>query len=183
MKDLILAAVKDTGIEPEALEAFISVESSGKGFIDGKLIIQFEPAYFRKRQPFAPSGKWSVNKVERQSAEWEAFNNAFKINPTSAMESTSIGLPQIMGAHWARLGYSSVGEMWDDFKTSEEAQIKALVRFILTDKRLHNAIVGKDWHKVAMYYNGQGYAAFAFKQGREPYNISLKNAYEKYKGA
>lgn len=32
------------------------------------------------------------------------------------MKSTSIGLGQIMGFHYALLGYKTVGEMWDDAK-------------------------------------------------------------------
>lgn len=184
VKDLVLSAIKDTGskIEPAALLAFISVESGGKGFDSktGKPLIQFEPHWFKKKAPYAPSGQWSVNKVERQEAEWKAFSEAFKLNPDAAMESTSIGLPQIMGFHWQRLGYKSVGHLWDDFKVGELRQIKALIKFIETDKRLLKALLEKDWHKVAMIYNGAGYALVALKYGREPYNVSMKKEYEKW---
>jgi hypothetical protein len=167
--------------EIEMLEAFIEVESGGKGFDSktGKILIQFEPAWFKRKVPYAPSGKWSVNKVDVQSKEWEAFNDAFKIDPNGAMESTSIGLPQIMGFHWKKLGYSSVGTMWDDFKVSETNQIKALVKFIDTDKMLLKAMKEKDWHKIASIYNGSGYKELAERLGREPYDISLRKAYEK----
>src|SRR5690606_21944769 len=85
----------------EVLLAIIEVETPGRGFdvITGKILIQFEPSWFRRHEPYAPSGKWSVNKVDVQSKEWIAFNDAWKINPDSAMKSTSIGLPQIMGFH------------------------------------------------------------------------------------
>lgn len=181
----IKTAIKKTGtdIELAVLQAFISVESGGRGFdkATGKILIQFEPHWFKKKAPYAPSGNWSVNKVDVQSKEWLAFNEAFRINPEAAMESTSIGLPQIMGFHWKRLGYDSVGAMWDDFKESTLNQIAALITFIETDRRLKQAMLDKDWHKVAMFYNGAGYAALAHKLGREPYNISLQKAYEKYK--
>jgi len=182
MCELALKSYPDSGIELAALLAFISVESGGKGFAPdtGKIMIQFEPAWFKKKAEFAPSGDWSLNKVERQAAEWKAFNNAFSINPDAAMESTSIGLPQIMGFHWKRLGYSSVGAMWDDFKVGELRQIKALIKFILTDERLKSALVNKDWHRVAAIYNGAGYKALAEKYGREPYDESLRKAYLKY---
>lgn len=173
----------DTKIDINVLKAIIEVETGGKGFSDtGKIIIQFEPAWFKKKAPFAPSGAWSVNKIDVQSKEWEAFNNAFSINPTAAMESTSIGLPQIMGFHWSRLGYKSVGAMWDDFKTGLKAQVKALVMFLETDSRLIKAVNEKDWHIVASIYNGSGYAEMAKRIGREPYNISLEKAYNKYSG-
>lgn len=168
--------------EPAALAAFIEVESGGKGFgNDGKILIQFEPHYFRKRQPYAPSGAWSVNKVDVQSKEWVAFNNAFSINQNSAMESTSIGLGQIMGAHWKRLGYATVGAMWDDAKKSLEKQVWQIAKFIDTDKNLKSALKTGDWHKVATIYNGAGYKDIARKYGREPYNISMAKAYGKYK--
>lgn len=184
IKDLVLNAIKDTGsqIEPAALLAFIAVESGGKGFDSktGKILIQFEPHWFKKKSPYTPSGQWSVNKVERQEAEWKAFNEAFRLNADAAMESTSIGLPQIMGFHWKRLGYESVGKMWDDFKSGELKQIKALIKFIETDKRLNRALIDKDWGHVALIYNGAGYKIIAQKYGREPYDLSMQREYGKW---
>lgn len=171
------------GYEPEMFKAFLDVESGGKGFdtATGKILIQFEPHWFRRKEPYAPSGLWSVNKVDVQSKEWPAFNSAFAISPESAMECTSIGLPQIMGFHWRLLGYSSVGAMWDDFKKGEFEQVQALARFIKGTPELDKAIKEKDYHNIAYIYNGSQYAAMAKKWGREPYNISLRKAYEKYK--
>lgn len=179
-KEDVKSCANSIFIEYAALMAFIATESPMQGFQNGKLLIQFEPAWFRKKEPFAPSGKWSVNKVDVQSKEWDAFNNAFSIDQESAMESTSIGLPQIMGFHWKRLGYKSVGEMWDDFKTGEVAHIKALCQFIVSDRKLYTAIKNREWHSVATLYNGSGYMALAKKIGREPYNITLANNYSLY---
>lgn len=169
--------------EPAALAAFIEVESGGKGFdsATGKILIQFEPHYFKKQAPYAPSGAWSVNKVDVQSREWIAFNDAFAKNQKAAMESASIGLGQIMGIHWKRLGYKSVGEMWDDAKKGLERQVWQIAKFIETDKNLQTALRIGDWHKVATIYNGSGYMAIAKKYGREPYNLSMAKAYGKYK--
>lgn len=162
-----------TKLDPLMLESFIQVESGGKGFEkDGKLVIQFEPYHFRKR-----TGKIINNIVDVQSKEWIAFNEAFKINPDAAMESTSIGLPQIMGFHWKRLGYASVGAMWDDFKQGEDQQVLALVKFIETDLRLKQAMIKKDFEAIANIYNGADWANIAKKYGREPYPIAIKNAY------
>lgn len=171
-------------VEQEALTAFVQVESGGKGFdaTTGKLIIQFEPSWFRKKAPYAPSGAWSVNGVERQSREWIAFNDAFRINPDAAMESTSIGLGQVMGFHYKRLGYSTVGEMWDDAKKGDDRQIFQMAEFIRTDPRLMKALKDKNWHLVATYYNGAGYKALAKKIGREPYDVSMRKAYDRLKG-
>lgn len=173
----------DTNIEYATLKAFLEVESGGKGFDyeTGKIIIQFEPAWFRKKAPYTPSGLWSLNKIERQKAEWLAFNDAFSKHPKAAMESTSIGLGQIMGFHWKRLGYKNVDELWDDAKKGEYNQVLQIVKFIKTDAVLHNAILSKNWHQVALSYNGKGYLKLARRIGREPYNISLRKAYDKYK--
>lgn len=171
------------GVEPEALRAFIDVESSGQGFDTetGKIIIQFEPVWFRRHEPFAPSGAWSMNKVERQAKEWAAFNDAWSINPDSAMKSTSIGMGQVMGFHFERLGYKTVGEMWDDAKRGEERQIHQMAEFINTDRKLWTAIRTKDWHTVALRYNGAKYQELAIKWGRTPYNISMAEAYARHK--
>lgn len=169
-------------VEPEALAAFVEVESGGKGFDEttGRIIIQFEPSWFRKFEPYAPSGAWNVNGVEQQAKEWIAFNDAWKISPQSAMLATSIGLGQIMGFHWKRLGYSSVGEMWDDAKSGEDRQIYQMAEFIRTDPTLIDAIKRKDWHTIAVRYNGAGYMKIAEKYGREAYNISMEKAYLKF---
>ena len=179
----ILNQARRIGVEPEALAAFIDVESGGKGFDEstGKILIQFEPQWFRKFEPYAPSGKWSVNGIERQKKEWESFNDAWKISPQSAMMATSIGIGQVMGLHWKRLGYYSVNEMWDDAKKGEDRQIFQMAEYIRTDPVLIDALRRKDWHTVATRYNGARYKEMAKKWGREPYDISMKKAYEKYK--
>ncbi len=170
-------------LEAAALAAFIEVETGGRGFDSGtgKIMIQFEPSWFKKKAPYAPSGKWSVNKVDVQRKEWDAFNDAYTKNPNAAMESTSIGLGQIMGFHYKRLGFASVGAMWDHAKKSLENQIWQICKFIETDDKLKYAIKTGDWFTVAKIYNGAGFLALARKYGREPYNISLAKAYGKYK--
>ena len=77
--EIIIKVAKEFGYEDAALASFIETETGGKGFdkTTGKIIIQFEPAWFRKKAPYTPSGAWSVNKVDVQSKEWIAFNDAF----------------------------------------------------------------------------------------------------------
>lgn len=180
---IVKAIAIKRNLEPAALASFIEVESGSKGFDDktGKILIQFEPVWMKRLAPYTPSGAWSVNKVDVQSKEWIAFNDAFGKNPLKAMEATSVGMGQIMGFHWKRLGYASVGDMWDDAKKGIEQQIDQIARFILSDKKLLYALKVGDWHTVASIYNGAEYAKMAKKWGREPYNISMAKAYGKYK--
>ena len=146
------------GIPISSVKAIDSVESNGMGFDpkNGKLIIQFEPHYFKIISRLV-SGVWASNKVDVQSKEWEAFNDAFKRNPAAAMESCSIGRMQVMGEHWRRLGFKSVGEMWDFAKKSEANQLWLGLKFIQTDTSLFLALLKKDWKEVARRYNGKNY--------------------------
>jgi len=185
MKEIVQQITKEFGYEWESVMSFLNVETGGRGFDTktAKLIIQFEPVWFRKKEPYAPSGKWSVNKVDVQVQEWIAFNDAFKMRPLSAMSSTSIGIGQVMGGHWRRLGYSSVGAMWDDAKKGLERQIWQVCQFIKTDPQLEKALKRHDWNAVAYLYNGPKYKELAIKWGRTPYNISMKLEYTQLKQA
>ncbi|MEA4976002.1 MAG: N-acetylmuramidase domain-containing protein [Paludibacter sp.] len=183
----LLQIIKDTAVsfnqdwEPAA--AFIEVESGGEGFDPktGRILIQFEPAWFRKQAPYAPSGAWSVNKVDVQRQEWFAFNDAWNKDKEAALKSTSIGLGQIMGFHYKRLGYQTAGEMWDDAKKGLHRQVWQIFKFIETDARLQAALQKKDWATVATIYNGPKFRELAKKYGRVPYDISMKESYEKFK--
>lgn len=171
------------GVDAAALASFIMTETGGKGFDEktGKILIQFEPKWFKRQVPYVPSGKWSVNKVDVQSKEWIAFNDAFAKNDDGAMRSTSIGLGQIMGFHFKRLGFKSVGEMWDHAKKSLENQVWQICQFIQTDRDLKQAIIFKNWHKIATIYNGEAYLEIAKRIPREPYNITMEKNYAKFK--
>ena len=153
-----------SGYEYAALMAVLRVESGGMGFASdtGKIIIQFEPSWFKRKSPYTPSGLWSQNGVERQSAEWIAFNDAYRRNPTAAMESTSIGLMQVMGFHYKMLGFKTVGEMWDFAKESEINQFALGVKYIKSIPACDRALKNKDWRIFAYYYNGQQYEKFNY---------------------
>lgn len=187
--DIVKQAVEKSGTKIPLcrLLAFIEVESGGKGFDErtGKIILQLEPHIFSKATgiPRSTSNqyKWDENKVDVQSKEWEAFNDAFKINPEEAMKATSWGLPQIMGFNHKQAGYASVGAMLDDFKAGELAQVLALIRFITANPKLYKAVLEGDYETVASCYNGSQHRALALKNGWKPYPDKLKEAEEKYK--
>ena len=167
---------KKYALEFASIKAIIEVESGGIGFSSdtGKIIIQFEPTWFKRLSPYTPSGLWSVNGVERQSKEWAAFNDAFAKNPKGGMESTSIGLMQIMGFHWYELGFKSVDEMWDFAKESEANQLELGLMFININHKMYEALKTNDFAKFAYYYNGSQYQKFN-------YDKRIELAYNKYK--
>lgn len=179
------------GLTPAIFHAFIEVESGGHGFDQktGKIVIQFEPHIFAryldqygiKYTMSSVNRKYTIktdkgvitNGVEGQVSEWIAFSTAFKINQKAALLSTSIGLSQVMGFNHAKLGYATVNEMWDDFKTGEYAQVKGMANFIKNTRGLLDALKRKDWHRAAYLYNGPAYA-------KHKYHIKLEKAYNKY---
>ena len=158
----------ENGYEFRVLKSIIQVESGQHGFdaVTGKIIIQFEPAWFRRLYKdwaaHTLHTTWQSNKVGNQAAEWIAFNSAFAINAEAAMKSTSIGMMQLMGFHYAETGYKTVGDLWDFAKESERNQVLLALKWIKTVRPLHLAIKNKDWPKIAYYYNGKNYQAFHY---------------------
>jgi hypothetical protein len=168
MEKLLKKQIEDLALKYELtyadVKAIVDVESGGIGFATdtGKIIIQFEPSWFKRKSPYTPSGLWSQNGVERQSKEWIAFNDAFAKNPNAAMQSTSIGLMQVMGFHYAELGFKTVGEMWDFAKISEANQLELGLKFIKSDIKMYNALKTNDFAIFAYHYNGSQYKKFNY---------------------
>jgi hypothetical protein len=158
----------NNGYEYRVLKSIIQVESGQHGFhpVTGKIIIQFEPAWFRRlckdREVATRRTTWQSNQVGNQAAEWKAFNSAFAVNADAAMKSTSIGMMQLMGLHYAETGFKTVGEMWDFAKESEHNQVWLAIKWMKTVRPLDLAIKNKDWQKIAYYYNGANYRAFCY---------------------
>lgn len=194
-KQQITEIAKNIGLSYSVFAAFIEVESGGNGFDPetGKIIIQFEPHIFareltarkidhslhsavkgsRKYYTIEAKGLKIMNGVEGQAAEWVAFNTAFKIHKDSALLSTSIGLSQVMGFNYAKLGYGSVGEMWDAFKKGEYQQVQGMAMFIKNTPGLLRALTRKDWKTAAKLYNGSYYWV-------NKYDQKLERAYNRY---
>lgn len=146
------------GIELRALKAVLKVESSGSGFgKNGKVKIQFEPYHFKKY-----TGIRIQNGVENQKAEYEAYFKAVEIDLQSAMLSTSWGLGQIMGFNYKAAGYKLLDNMVLSFNASEYYQLKGMLNFIKSNKKLYKALKNKDWATFARYYNGKYYARFKY---------------------
>jgi hypothetical protein len=165
------------GLSYASLKAIVEVESGGIGFANdtGKIIIQFEPSWFKRKSPYTPSGLWSQNGVERQSKEWIAFNDAFAKNPNAAMQSTSIGLMQVMGFHFGELGFKTVGAMWDFAKKSEANQLELGLKFIKSDSKMYNGLKNNDFAIFAYHYNGEQYKKFNYDNRiQAAYNKALQ---------
>lgn len=204
----IIAAARKQRIEPAAARAVLEVEANGRGFsaVTGRILIQFEPAWFERLLPASVKtainlalnarkiGKtlspeevalllnWTTvqgNRVQDQTAEYKAFNAAFALHGATAMKSTSWGLGQLMGFHFQRLGFGSVGEMVDYCKLGEAQQFELTLRFICTDPALFKAINAHDWNAFAYRYNGSRYKGDP-RIREDDYDYKLERAYAKF---
>ena len=165
--------------------AVLCVESRGKGFEQNngdRLIIRFENHKFWKfwgkhhaqqyRQHFTYNPKkvwtehqWRANPADpwqgfhgQQSKEWQVFEFARSLDENAAMQSISMGAPQIMGFHFERIGYQSVVEMFDAFSLGIPAHIDGLFDFFNHTMRQH--LRDQAFENFAALYNGSGQKAF-----------------------
>ena len=77
--------------------------------------------------------------------------------------SISMGAPQILGSNFARLGFSSVHDMFDAFNdpdNGDKRQVIGFFKFIETDPRNRGipALRNQDYTAFAEMYNGAGQA-------------------------
>ncbi len=184
----LLKAAELLGI-PIALVATVAqVESAGHGFDDaGRPVILFERHKFyaqlivngRKEGDVDALAERMPNIVNRKrggyvggAGEHNRLSTASLIDETSAIEACSWGMFQLMGFHWARLGYTDVHDFKLHMQESEGEQLQAFCKFILTDKNLLKALKASDWAKFAEIYNGPAYK-------ENLYDVKLARAFEK----
>lgn len=183
-----IARVADRiGVERAALLAIAEVESAGKAFamVDGRKepLIRFEGHYFDRRLPvekragaraagLADPKAGAVKNPASQAARWALLARAASIDHKAAHESVSWGLGQVMGAHWAWLGYADVDALVAEARAGVAGQAALMARYI--DKAgLTDAIRRRDWAAFARGYNGPNYK-------RQGYDRKIAAAYARY---
>jgi len=179
--NLLRKLSKIKGIDVGAAIAVMCVESSGRGFgSDNKMIIRFENHQFWKRwgknnedtfRKFfkfrddkkwlghefrnSPNGQWQ-SFHGNQSKEWQVLEFARQLNDNAALDSISMGLPQIMGFNSSIIGYKTVQDMFEKFNSDIRFHLFGLFDFL--DKRMIKALQERDFEEFAGYYNGPGQA-------------------------
>lgn len=185
--DLVKAA-ELLGVPVAAVATVAQVESSGHGFdATDKPAILFERHVFYKQlikngksdTDVASLAERMPNIVNQKrggyvggSGEQGRFSSACQIDETSAIESCSWGMFQIMGYHWARLGYTDAQDFRLHMQESEGEQLQAFCKFILTDADLLKALKEQSWDVFAQRYNGPAYK-------ENLYDVKLARAFEK----
>jgi len=173
-------------IAPSGAVAVLCVESGGRGFVDGRMVIRFEnhifwdkwgishPESFKEHFTFdaakrwtghryraSPSDSWHTLHGVGQDAEWAAFEIARHLDEAAALRSISMGASQIMGFNHAAIGYDSARAMFDRFSADERFHVLGLFDFVKgpgTTSAMLEALRRKDYERFATRYNGAGNA-------------------------
>jgi len=171
------------GVELAAFQAVVDVEARAKGFYDkapvmlpeGHIAYARTSGEMRKRLVSKRLAwpNWGDRPYPKTMPErYARLEQYIEICGDKAYEFCSYGLPQMMGFNYEVCGFSSARDMFEAFKGSERAQLNAMARFIMANKRMLKALKGKDWKTFALLYNGKGY-----KKNR--YDTKLGTAYLK----
>ncbi len=177
--DLFAAAETEAtrlGLEPAHLLAVADVEAALVAFasVGGRSepLIRFEGHYFDRRLSgdrrevartagLASPTAGEIRNPASQAARWRMLDRAAAIDRKAAYESTSWGLGQVMGAHWAWLGYASVDALVTEARSGAAGQFALMARYI--DRAgLTDALRRGDWKAFARGYNGPAYAGNAY---------------------
>lgn len=188
LNDTMLSdAARAAGLEPALVAAVAEVESGGRYLarIKGRYepLIRFEGHYFDRRLTGAALLKARSDKLAHpvagrianpasQAARWALFDRAAAINRPAAIESTSWGCGQVMGAHWKRLGYASPDDLMARARSGPDGQIELMLRFIAANG-LDVFLRKRDWAGFARAYNGPGFRA-------NRYDEKLASAYARH---
>ena len=174
-------------VEAAALAAVADIESglTPHARIEGRAepLIRFEGHYFdrrltgaaqaeARRQGLASPQAGAVKNPASQAARWRLLASAAAIDRKAAWESTSWGMGQVMGSHWAWLGYASIDALVAQARGGAIGQLRLMARYI--DKAdLANALRKRDWVAFARGYNGPGFA-------RNDYDGKLARAFARH---
>jgi len=185
-QDDIERAADALGVSVPAVMAVNEVESRGHGFLDcGLPVILFERHWMRRQledagidpAPWAAKHPGIVSTrpggYQGGRQEHDRLAVARAINEPAALQSASWGLFQIMGFHYASLGFDTPEAMERAASHSEGRQLDMFVAFIRADADLHRALEGHDWADFAERYNGPAYA-------KNQYDARLSRAFARH---
>lgn len=168
----IISSSEQLGIDPATILALTEIESGGRFFhsVNGRQepAIRFEGHYFDRRlndttRKLARNAGISspvagrIRNPASQQQRWELLARAMKFNYQAALESTSWGIGQVMGAHWQWLSYDSIDEFVKIVRSGVQGQIDVMLRYIVKAD-LIDTLSAQDWSSFARRYNGPNYA-------------------------
>jgi hypothetical protein len=139
------------------------VETSGCGFLPDRRpqILYERHCFHRLTQGKYDDGDISDSKAGGYGAagahQYERLERATKKDRTAALQSTSWGIGQLMGANHIQGGFADVEAMVLAMSESEDRQLTAMGRFLVSSG-LNVALQARDWTAFARGYNGPNYS-------------------------
>ncbi|MBB3213480.1 hypothetical protein FHW67_002772 [Herbaspirillum sp. Sphag1AN] len=133
---------------------------------------------YKKQKKINNKNKYSEDETYgTKNLQLIRLSKAYKLDKEAALKSCSWGMFQIMGFNHLEAGYSTAFSFVKDMSKSEFHQFEAFKDFCLRTKRgrLRDALVSKDWEKIASHYNGNNW-----KNVNPDYAINLKKFFDKY---
>jgi murein L,D-transpeptidase YcbB/YkuD len=187
IRTALISVARAFDLDPAMLAAVASVETNliAHAMVDGRHepLVRFEGHYFDRRLSgearsraraagLAAPTAGAIRNPASQTARWAMLARARSIDARAADESTSWGMGQVMGVHWAWLGFASVGALVAEARSGAEGQLRLMARYI-EKAGLAAALARRDWPAFARGYNGPGFA-------RNAYDVKLASAHARY---
>jgi len=97
---------------------------------------------------------------------------ARRLDDTAALNSISMGAPQIMGFNFSSLGFASVQDMFEKFSKDIRYHIIGFFDFVAATKPMLEALKKQDFSGFAKLYDGAGQA--------EKYGSWVKKRFEAF---
>lgn len=176
-QQVIDRALSRLGIDAPALWAVLTVETNRCGFLpDRQPKILFERHWFSRltngqfdNQAPDISSPQAGGYGSSGAYQYERLSRAMALDRTSALESTSWGLGQVMGFNASKVGYSDVETMVSAAMTSEDAQLEAMIGFV-EQANIAKYLKRLDWAGFAFRYNGQDFQKNKYDEKLDTYH-------------
>jgi hypothetical protein len=134
---------------------------------------------FREHFRFNRTRPWTGHRFRPEAGDWHRFHGsqdrewavlefARRLDDTAALNSISMGAPQIMGFNHTVIGYPDVQSMFESF-ASERYQLLGLFDFL--DGEMLAALRRQDFIRFASLYNGRGQAEEYGRRIRDHYEV------------
>jgi len=175
--------VRSLGISVAEIWTVLAVETPGDGYLpDRRPRILYERHFFHRLTQGKFSGDRNNQDISHSqpgdygpggASQYQRLDRAIALHRSAALRSTSWGVGQVMGDHFATVGFPSEEHMVEAMSRSEDEQLTAMGRFIASKKGLHRALQTHDWVTFAKLYNGSNYKI-------NQYDVKLEAKYKKY---
>jgi hypothetical protein len=166
------------GVHAPEIWTVLAVETSGCGFLaDRRPQILYERHIFHR----LTKGQFDDGDISdpnpggygpRGAHQYERLAKAIGKDRSSALQSASWGIGQIMGENFRMAGFDNVDQMATSMSESEDKQLAAMAAFLI-NSNLHISLQAHDWTSFARGYNGPNYVI-------NRYDVRLSGEFQKY---